>query len=346
MRRLLNSRPLLYATALALVGCVKTHDDVTVKADGSGSFSESTVMDLAAAAALGDGMKEMGGMFGGGMGGMGGGGMPPGPGTPPPGTPPTPEPGAKPPEGGAAPGGPTPPPTDPVERIKQRYKDIPGLEVTKFAPEMKDGKMNLTVEATFKTLEDYAKASGIEMGSSLVKNDDGSYTLQFEGRFGGRGGRRDSAPHGEPGMDGEPGMGGEPGMAGEPGMDGAPGGPGGPGGAMMGAMMPMLEKYLAGLEWTRTLKLPGTIVETNGTRSEDGSSVTWKLTFADMKDGKAAPQTVTFKGDGLDLKPFTVKRSARRGFMGGGRGGPGGPGGPPPVAPGAPGTPPTGGDPK
>ena len=33
-----------------------------------------------------------------------------------------------------------------------------------------------------------------------------------------------------------------------------------------------LEKALASLELTRTLKLPGTIVETNGTKGEDGST--------------------------------------------------------------------------
>lgn len=68
---------------------------------------------------------------------------------------------------------------------------------------------------------------------------------------------------------------------------------------------------------------------------EDGTTVSWKLAWDDLKDGKAEAQSVPFKGEGLDLKPFTVRRSARRTWMGGGPGAPGAPGGP--RAPGGPG---------
>ena len=351
-----NVRAVLATAAFCLVGCVKTHDDVTVKADGSGSYTETTVMDVSAMTEMGEAMKGFGAGFGGGGGfgqgpgfgggaGMNGGDKPPEPTAPPEG-------GVKPPESGAKPPDMPKPSDDPIERLKARQKDIPGLDVTKMTTDTKDGKANILVEATFKTIEAYARGSSIEMGASLLKNDDGSYTLKFEGKFGmGKGGRPDGAPRGAPGMEGAPGgtdggaMDGAP-----PGMDGTDAPPGGgPGGGMggmggMGAMMmPMLEKYLAGLEYSRTLKLPGTIVETNGTKSEDGSTVSWKLTFDDIKSGKAEPQTVTFKGEGLDLKPFTVKRSARRSMMGG----PGG-GLPRPLKdapPGTPGTPPGGAPP-
>lgn len=342
-------RAALCAAAFALAGCVQTDDDVTVKADGSGSFTETTVLDLAAVAAIQEEMKALPD-FGRGP-GMDGGEKPPAPPTPPPG-----DPGA-----GPAPEAPKPP-TDPVERMKARWKDVPGLEVTNATTETKEGKAHVRLEAKFQTLEAYAQATNIEMGASLVKNEDGSYTLKFELRGPGRGGRGGERRDG-PGMgEGQPGGMDEGGMeGGTPGMDGGdaprgpgPGGPGGTGGmgGMGGPMAPLFEKHMAGLEFTRKLKLPGPIVETNGTKGEDGS-VSWKLTYEEIKAGKVEPQSVTFQGEGLDLKPFTVKRSARRTFgLGGpggpggrgGRGGPGGPGAPgapgaPPGAPGAPGEP-------
>jgi hypothetical protein len=341
---------LLGVASLGFVGC-KISDDVVVKADGSGAFTESTTIDVEAMTQLREAMKAFGPPRGRGP-GMDGGDKPPEPTTPTPtepGSPPAPD---------AKPAGPVPVPTDPLERMKARWKDIPGLEVTKATSETKDGKQTVEVEATFKTLEAYAQASGLPMGSTLVKNEDGSYTLTFDLRLGGRGGRPDGERRHGPGMgEGQPGGMEDGGMEGggmeptPPGMEGgdSPRGPGGGMGGMggMGAMMlPLFEKYMAGTELTRKLKLPGTIVETNGTKSEDGTTVTWKITADDLKagmtGGKFEPQTVTFKGEGLDLKPFTAKRSARREFMGGGPGGPGAPGGP--VSPGGPGAP--GGDGK
>ena len=52
--------------------------------------------------------------------------------------------------------------------------------------------------------------------------------------------------------------------------------------------------------------MPGTVVETNGTKSEDGKSVTWSAGWKDVKEGKVV-RTVTFKGEGLTLKPFHVR---------------------------------------
>ncbi len=326
---------LLGVATFWFAGCAKTTDDVAVKADGSGSFTESTDIDMTAAAELGEAMRAFGP-------GMGGGERPPEPTpaepgkSPEPGRPP--EPGAKP--GPDAAGADAPkPPADPLERMKLRWKDIPGLEVTKASSAAKDGRTSIQIEATFKTLEAYAQATNIEMGSTLVKNDDGSYTLKFELRGQGRNGRPGGERRGGPGMgDGPPGGMEDGGMDGggmEPAAPGMEGGdaPRGPGGGMGAMMSPLFDKYMTGLEFTRRLKLPGTIVETNGTKSEDGTTVSWKLTYDDIKGGKVEPQSVTFKGEGLDLKPFTVKRSARRTFMGG-------PGGP--VAPGAPGSPPGG----
>ena len=315
---------LVGVAALGLGGCVQASDDVTVKNDGSGSYTESMELDLNAMTEMRAAMKEMMSGF---PGGPGGPGRPPGAGMDGGDKPPTPGDGATPTEPVKPPEAPKLP-EDPLEKMKARWKDIPGLEVTKSTSEMKDGKATLHVEANFKTLEAYAQASGLDMGADLVKNEDGSYTLKFEGKFGmGRGpGRPDGAPHDGPGMGEEP----PAGMDGAPpaGMDGDA--PRGPGGMDMGARMkPLVEQFMKGLKLTRKLKLPGTVGETNGTKSEDGSTVTWTVTYEDILAGKVAPQAVTFKGEGLDLKPFVVKRSARRSFMGGGGMPPGGGGMPP-----------------
>lgn len=319
----------LLGAALSFAGCVKTDDDVTVKPDGSGSFTESMVVDLGASAELAEAMKAMGPLRGP-RGGMNGADQPPEPPMPPP-------PGAPPPEEGAKPADAPQPPADPLDRLKARWKDVTGLEVTKATTETKDGKAHLRIEATFQTLEAYAQATGIEMGSTLVKNDDGSYTLTFEMRYPGRGRRPDGGRRDGSGMGEGPPGGMEDGAPGMEGGEAPPGGGAGGMGAMGGMMQPLLEKHMTGLEFTRKLRLPGSIVETNGMKSEDGTTVSWKLTYDDLKGGKPEPQTVRFKGEGLDLKPFTVRRSPRRTWMGGGPGGPGGRDGP--GAPGAPGAP-------
>lgn len=245
----------LLAASLALAGCIKQADDVTVADDGSGTYSETIVLDLAAMKGLEDA-----------MGGPGGGKDAPGMG-----------------DGKSGPAN-----DDPLEKLKKEWKGIEGLEVTKATSEQKDGKTTVVIEAKFKTLEAYARATGMEMNADLKKNDDGSWTLSFTSNS--KQGEGTTAPGGKD--------------------DAA---------EMAKAMMPMLEPFMKDLEVTRKLTLPGTIVSTDGTKSEDGTSVTWKVTWEDIKKGGDFPaQTVTFKGEDLDLKPFSVKRAHE--------GGPGGPG--------------------
>ena len=271
-------RPFLVAAvgafALLLSACIKLSDDATVKADGSGSFSTTTTIDLSAMKGIEAAFKGMGPASPGGAdAGMDGAGDKPA----------------------------APKKEDPLEEMKKEWKGIEGLELTKATSEEKDGKINIAAEANFKTLEAYARASSTEMNASLKKNADGSYTLKFSSD-------EDAAPPADAAMgDGA-------------GMD-APAMGEDPAAGMAAAFMPMLEPFMKDLEMKRKLTLPGTIVETNGTKGDDGSTVSWKITFADVKTGKLPAQTVTFKGEGLDLKPFSIKREHK---MGGG-GMPGGP---------------------
>ncbi len=298
---------LLAAAALFAGGCMKTDDVVKVQKDGSGSYVEDVAVDSAAAARLEERWEKFHAAIPGLPGGAPGGEAPP----------PAME-GDKPAEPAK--------PVDPLKRLEERLKAIEGLEVTKFERGEKDGKGTLHLEANFKTLEAYAKATFISTAGELKKNEDGSWTLSFGSAFGRRNAGRPGA--GEPGM-GDPGMG-----------EGGPrGGPGGGIAGMLAFLGPDGEKDLEGLAVTRKVTLPGEIVSTNGTKADgDATTVTWTLDLKTLKESKDQAQTVTFKGEGLDLKPFQLRRrmlggddAGHGGHPGGPPGGPGGgPGGPPP----------------
>jgi hypothetical protein len=76
---------------------------------------------------------------------------------------------------------------------------------------------------------------------------------------------------------------------------------------MMEMVKGMLQPYMENMEMGATMTLPGTIVETNGTKSADGTSVTWKYTFDGLFGKDVLKQVVVFKGEGLTLKPFHIK---------------------------------------
>lgn len=76
--------------------------------------------------------------------------------------------------------------------------------------------------------------------------------------------------------------------------------------AQMEMVKGMLEPYMGEMEMSMTLTVPGTIVETNGTKGENGT-ITWKLGFEGLLDPKNHKQFVTFKGEGLTLKPFHLR---------------------------------------
>jgi hypothetical protein len=249
--------------ALGLAGCIQSEDQATLLADGSGTMSQTVTMDLAKMKELEDLLKA----FGGGAGAEGG-------------------------EGGMDLG-------KAMEEmlsektLREQLKTSPGVEVKKLTSETKEGKRVVNMDLAFADFSSLGKGGFQTTGVELKKNDDGSWTLTFEGLSGG------GMPGGAPG-------------AGAPGGEGAEGGM--PPGMDMSAMMGMLEPYFGGLSIQRKITVPGTIVSSNGTAGEDGKSVSWKVTWKDIaagataKDGKGpGHMTVTFKGDGLTLKPFAYK---------------------------------------
>lgn len=165
-------------------------------------------------------------------------------------------------------------------KMEEKLKKVEGLTVKDFKSEQKDGKFITAFTAEFKDWQLLGQAEVFTGSAELVKNADGSYTFTMDpsaGQMGGGGG----------------GAGGGAGAPGEPAMDPA-------------MIAPMLEPYLGSMELASSLTVPGTIVETNGTKSEDGSTVSWKIGFKDMFGGAkgAGIAKVTFKGEGLELKPF------------------------------------------
>jgi hypothetical protein len=167
-------------------------------------------------------------------------------------------------------------PTAEFKKLEEDLKKIEGLTVKDFKSEQKDGKYVTAFTAEFKDWSLLGKAKVFNGSAELVKNADGSYTFTMDPTAGQMGGG-----------------GGGSGGAGEPQMDPA-------------MLAPMLEPYLGSMEMASTLTVPGTIVETNGTKSEDGSTVSWKVGFKDLFGGAkgAGIEKVTFKGEGLELKPF------------------------------------------
>jgi len=69
--------------------------------------------------------------------------------------------------------------------------------------------------------------------------------------------------------------------------------------------LPVVEPFLTDMRIATTLIVPTEIIETNGTKASN-NEVTWTLAYKDIPNPKKYKQDVTFRGTGLDWKPFTV----------------------------------------
>jgi hypothetical protein len=66
-------------------------------------------------------------------------------------------------------------------------------------------------------------------------------------------------------------------------------------------------ELMGGMEISLDMDVPGTVVETNGTKNAAGTGVSWSLVFDDMNNPKKMKHWVSFKGEGLALAPFHVR---------------------------------------
>jgi hypothetical protein len=133
-------------------------------------------------------------------------------------------------------------------------------------------KESTTVEIAFDSLEQYYK-SGIDEGSdiSLAQTEAGEWVLTQTMKVGDG---EHEAPEGD-----------------DPQVE---------------MMKGMLKAFMSDLKITKSVTVPGTIIETNGTKDEAGHTATWTLGFDDMFDAAKRTMTVKFKGEGLALKAFHV----------------------------------------
>ncbi|MCC7138615.1 MAG: hypothetical protein IT460_09345 [Planctomycetes bacterium] len=171
--------------------------------------------------------------------------------------------------------------------LKAELAATPGVSVKSVSSEVKNGKRVAKREFAFSGFDALGRAAFRTMTAELRKNDDGSWTLDMDA------------------------MGPMRGMLG----GGANGAQGGFGGFDAGAMMGMMADLLGDFGSKATFTFPGTVTETNGTKGEDGKSVTWSFSVEDLKKASSDPtkapgrMTATFKGEGLMLKPFKYSPS-------------------------------------
>lgn len=252
---------LVAAAGLTTTGCIQSDDATVLQKDGSGTAQISMTVDLSKFEQIAEMFKGFGGAGEPGMEGE------------------KPEEPKKD-EGFAS--------EMSEEKVREKLKEHPGIELVKYTNEKKDGKQVIQMELKFKDVADYAKAEFFGNKSvELVKNEDGSFTLKFDPMAG----QGDKMGGGD-----DAGMGEADPMGGDPSM-----------------MLGMMEPFLGTLEVKSKITLPGTITETNGTK--DGESTVswafnWKSMMDSMKEKKPASWVVTFKGEGIELKPFKYKPDA------------------------------------
>ena len=161
------------------------------------------------------------------------------------------------------------------EKIKEKLKDAKGVRVVS-AEQTKDEvakTQTAKVELAFDSLEALYTSGAMESAAvKLEKLADGNYKLtrNLAGAMGGE--SASDSPEAQ---------------------------------QMLEGMMAMFEPMMSGMELAFTITLPTEVVETNGTK--DGNTVSWKAGFKDLMKPETRIQTVLFKAEGLDWKPFDAK---------------------------------------
>ena len=265
--RSLRSATLGFVAILATAGCVKSDQKIAIAKDGSGTINVTFTSDTSKLNDIMEVVKAM---------------IPQAPAAP------APAPGGDAGMGDAAMGdaamGDEKPKEESVvhkrfskEMIEKQLKTTEGNELKEHSIETKDGKDVVHMLIAFKSLENLCKSGAlVNLAVNLVKNEDGSYTLTLDAKAGMGSG------DGADGMD------------------------------MLTAMLPTFEPMLSGMAFKTEVAIPGSIIETNGAKSEDGTKATWNVDWkavsgADTTKKDATIMKVSFKGEGIDWKPFSYK---------------------------------------
>ena len=237
---------LTLALLLLTPGCLKVKSSATLKKDGSGTYVQTSVLDMTNALAYQDSLIAHGAGLGLDVG-----------------------------EGGE----------DPFEALdpKKRaadLKDREGVRVSGSASEDKEKKTRTyELRASFDSLRAFYEAGVVDDVSVELKLDDDGKTWELTVR------------NVFDGNDREP----LEGPAAEKRRQ------------MRAAMLAVYREWWGNMEIVSTLKLPTKILKTNGKKSEDGLSVTWRVGFKDLADPRALRQSVTFENaKDLKLKAFSL----------------------------------------
>ena len=236
----MSTRPATRATVLALIcalilplgGCIKQDVDVVLKKDGSGTVTITMTLDVTKL----EGLMKMAESMGGG-------------------------------EDDA---------NDDLDFKKEAEKlekefDRPGMKLVSVKADEDTEKKtrSMVIKAEFTSLEALYRSGLIEdFEVSLVKNEDGSYTLTHTMVS-------DEEEEAPPGADAD--------QAAE-------------------MVKPMLKPFLGDLQINRSLTLPGSVLGSNG-----DVKVSWKLAFDDLFVKEKRTQKITFSGKDITLKPFKLK---------------------------------------
>ena len=170
------------------------------------------------------------------------------------------------------------------EALETQLKEVPGVEVKSVTSDVKDGKRLATRDFAFASFDVLGAAAFQTTTAELKKLDDGAFSLEMDAL----GALRPVLAM----------------------IGGDAAGGGGFGGFDPQTLMAMVVEAVGDFRVKRTFTLPGAVVETNGTKAEDGRTVTWSFSIEDIKTAGADPKnapgkmTVKFKGDGVTLKPF------------------------------------------
>lgn len=169
---------------------------------------------------------------------------------------------------------PTPDPIAPAW-IRKAAEGVEGYTLEKVDVQTTEKEKRTTVEGKFTSLEAAAKAGAFFSSRvTLEKTEAGPWKLTLH----------DGPPKGSSG--------------------------GAPGGMDFATILTMVEDQVKGLSLTRTFTLPSKVLETNGTKSEDGLSVSATVDYKKLSEGKDIELTIVFEAaEGLKLTPFKFSPS-------------------------------------
>jgi hypothetical protein len=156
--------------------------------------------------------------------------------------------------------------------FRKAAEGVEGYTLETVDVKSEEASRTTTVRANFKSLEAAAKAGAFFVSSvTLEKTEDGAWSLTFKDSLSAA-----KEASGSAGMQFD-----------------------------LPSILSMLEEQLKGLSITRSITLPTKVLETNGTKSDDGKTVSFTVDFKKLSEGKDLELKIKFEAaETLKLVPF------------------------------------------